>query len=295
MTDDSADGAGRTRARYGFEPRRHHRFRDRCMRDAAVFLGRIVPGRRLSDLVPEDRERILDCVETHTYNIYWYARAVRRERALKWVMFLGTGILLFAIPGSIFWLADLGVAEGTIVGQLGIVLTGVFALHKTMVTWIEKRKYEGQFWGASHELKASLYELHGAYDGRIVVGVGEAGRLAFPPEFRGALEEAARRARNIVDEETRRYFDSYTVPRVELSPLTGGIDPRKIVARLYAPGSEHEEARRGRAEAAAAAVPDSARRRSPAGAGTVGTEPSTEEERVELAKASSASGRERSS
>ncbi|MDP9347573.1 MAG: hypothetical protein M3P24_00245 [Gemmatimonadota bacterium] len=236
--------------RYGFEATRHHRYRKWCSHDTAVFFRKLHPQGGLAELTDEDRQLISDCVEAHTYNIYWYSRALRRERALKWGLFSATTLLLLAIPGSIFWLTADGSTGDSLIGQLGIVITGVIAVQKGVSSWVEARKFEAQFWRASSELKASLYKLQNEQKGKLVVGDTDGtGKLTLSPEFKAALTGATDLARKLVEDETLRYFEGYTVPSVDVSgSLTGPDLAKSIVERFTSPKQAQEQAHRQEAD-----------------------------------------------
>lgn len=172
-----------------------------------TFLARLdIPGN------PEDTSGLLRqyVVDVHL-NIEWYVRRLRREKVWQRLFVTGSVLLLPGIPVLIWGLSYLSdTAASWSATQVTAVLTGVLAIHKSVAAWLDKRQLFGHFWRASAELKELLYSFELRWRGKAVAGG------ALRPELCEALLDDLARAREIVREERRGFYELYKSPSFDV-------------------------------------------------------------------------------
>jgi hypothetical protein len=134
--------------------------------------------------------------------------------------------------------------------QLTAVLTGLFAVHRSVGAWLDQRKLIGHFWKAGSELKGLLYAFEEEWQGK----AARDGRLT--AEFLDALRASLEHARRIVRQERDDFYQLYPMPSMDiLSRLQESfLTTRTLLEQHRVPGSDDRQSRAverdGRREAA---------------------------------------------
>lgn len=248
--DKAADGPDAWRRRpYSFEsPGSAHSVRkgEDAWEDLLVFAGRL----RIDELALEQHADELSryVVDVHL-NIAWYVRRLRREKLL-WALASGLNLaLLFALPLLILLLSKMAGRWGDATmtsAQLTAVLTGLFAVHKSVGAWLDRRKRIGHFWKAGAELKELLYSFEEQWKGKAAQG----GELT--AELLEALDEDVARARALVRKERDAFYELYHLPSMDiLTRLQESFKAtRTLLDQHRVPGSHERQARAVEREAA---------------------------------------------
>jgi len=139
-----------------------------------------------------------------------------------------------------------GASKSVVGAQMTTFLTGLLAVHKSMSSWLDKRKVIGNFWRAESELKTILYAFEDKWKNKAY----ENDTLS--EEFISAAKESIIRARAVVSEEQGKFFDACTYPSIDLSAILGkaGNDARALVNSHSSPEFiQYEKAQKAKEEA----------------------------------------------
>ena len=221
---------------YSFEKQGRRKFLNQGSEDAAVteFAKRL---RFVDSNYEEHRDTLLNFVLNHHKLISRYRELRAREMRWRVLFTVVSLVLLLAIPLLIFaigvWLGD----KGSVTAQVTTVLTGLLAVHRSLSSWLDKRKVIGNFWKAESDLKTKLYTCEDKWRGQATHVVTENGRTInklkddFLKEARAAITEA----RVIVQDEQSKFFDAVTYPSIDLGEmLKDAGDRAKALASAHA-------------------------------------------------------------
>ena len=205
-------------------------------------------------------------------NIDWYGDAIWRKTIIRnFYIALSVGLLI-GIPFAIQEFAPETDTEtvisgiGTFASQFGAFLAVILALHKVFGQLIRETARFGKFWKAQAGLKEILYGLESSSSGAAIAmkekdavpsesSSDNSNKAALKPEFETSLAAATAKANEIVRQETEDYFDSLSVPDLNIAQtlssskesarsLLGAFKPRRVAeaeARAAKLRSETEE------------------------------------------------------
>jgi hypothetical protein len=77
------------------------------------------------------------------------------------------------IPLIIFYIGEASTSTGNVTAQVTALLTGLLAVHKSLSSWLDKRKVIGNFWKAESDLKTKLYAFEDKWKGKVMMDAGE--------------------------------------------------------------------------------------------------------------------------
>jgi hypothetical protein len=96
------------------------------------------------------------------------------------------------------------------------MLTGLLAVHKSLSSWLDKRKVIGNFWKAESDLKTNLYAFEDKWKKHAVDVSIENGVTInkLKEEFLKELRAATLVARAILQDEQSKFFEAVTYPAI---------------------------------------------------------------------------------
>jgi hypothetical protein len=204
------------------------RTREAAAPDVAAFATRL--GIALEGPIGILRDDIERFVINHNLNIDWYQRKLAKEafkRAVYFVVSLG---LLLIIPIGIAFMpglvtkgvAVMGVETATaeklasaptlVTAQISAVLTGFFAFHRALSAYFDKRELVGIWSRTLATLKQQLYAFEQTWETRYI-------DIENREEFSEALREVTGKARDIVLDEQRQYYENLSYPNLDLGAM----------------------------------------------------------------------------
>lgn len=164
---------------YSFENKGRRKFSDEQSEDVAMdeFAKRLgFEGGNYKEK-REHRDILLDFILNYHKVISRYQELQAREAKLRKKFTVVSLALLFIIPLLIL---AMGVVfpgdKGSITAQVTAVLTGLLAVHKSLSSWMDKRKVIGNFWKAESDLKTRLYSFEDKWKGKAMEDVTGGGR-----------------------------------------------------------------------------------------------------------------------
>lgn len=189
------------------------------------------------DVTPSEDERdvFYRYVVAHHCAIAWYLNSITKnlksQNAYFWVSVALLAALPFAVIGAP-WLFSALSADGT-AAQIGVqvtaVLTGAFAAHRALSTWLEKRTNVARFWEASAKLKGQLYDLENNWRGHGSVS------HRVNPNLIVDMRLGIRAAQRIVEEEQREFFLAMTLTKIDLgASLKDAMSQARDVNSIFA-------------------------------------------------------------
>lgn len=168
---------------------------------------------------------VLDKFILHYYaNIEWYQqRQVKENKNRKLYNFISVALLVI-IPVGVFLItsyfakADDASAEA-VSSALAAILTSIFAVHKAISSWMEKRKLNSLFHSAGSKLKSRFYEIEENWKNCVPLLNEDAKTINLDQNFLNQLREAIAFARQVVDEEQLAFYELMSFPKIELSNI----------------------------------------------------------------------------
>lgn len=192
-------------------------------------------------------------VRDTVFAIEWYEDRIKRLRRERLIW---TGLMVALIFGAFAALAIVlfsdarseSVAGGG-VAEFSALVAGLFGLLKLLGTLTDSSKRMAAWHKARSQLKEILYGLETDWRGRTWDAEGKC-----DPEFEGALVDATRKARVVLDEEQQAYFESVASPTSLLDVVTGSTNRMRdemvqAVTRRTTASREREVARQTAGEA----------------------------------------------
>lgn len=223
---------------YSFENEGRRKFSNQGAEDAALeeFAHRL--GFSGSDF-KEHRDILLNFILNHHKLILRYEELQNRETKWRYIFIFISLMLLCMIPGVIFMISA---NNSNYLAQATAILTGLLAVHKSLSSWLDKRKITGNFWKAKSDLKTKLYAFEDKWKGQAMQAVTENGvaknklKNDFVQEARGAILEA----RAIVQDEQSKFFDAVTYPSIDLGEVLkdAGNNAKALVSAHQSPKLE---------------------------------------------------------
>lgn len=192
-----------------------------------------------TDLVVNDETHdglLLALVTQFPLNISWYRGRIKWERRKQWVFFLVSAGLLLAIPIVIYLFTSKAPKGVTITVQLTALLTGLIAFHNVVRHWLEARNGLAIFHEASSKLQTNFYEF-----------IDKWRTKEKDAEFKKAVEAQLKFARDIVNEEQKKFFEKIaTFPTIDLGAalMSAGQSAAGIIDRHRRKLTEQEVAQR---------------------------------------------------
>jgi hypothetical protein len=168
---------------------------------------------------------ILDKFILHYYaNIEWYQQRQKKENKNRKLYNVISVALLVVIPIGVFLLTayfaerDDATAEA-VSSAMAAILTSIFAVHKAISSWMEKRKLNSLFHSAGSKLKTRFYGVEENWHNCLpLVREGDK-TIELDQGFLKQLEEAIVFARQVVDEEQLAFYELISFPKIELSNI----------------------------------------------------------------------------
>ncbi len=171
----------------------------------------------------DETELIKSFCSNNIRNISYYNHRIEKENKKRWWYSLGTVSLLVIIPLSIFLITEFSPSNvlrsmETTSGWITTVLAIVLGLHKFVSEWLDARKFRSIFHQAKVDLQNVLYALIEDNASRAIAkGYDQHPGHTLGLELVQALKDGIRRSREIVDTETKAYFDLSASPSFDLS------------------------------------------------------------------------------
>lgn len=224
---------------YLFENQGRRKFGDRQSEEAALkeFAARLA----FADADHAGhRDVLLNFILSYHKLILRYKDLRLREKRLRFLFTAISLVLLFLIPILIYGIARLPGTEGVVTAQVAAMLTGLLAVHKSLSSWMDKRKVVGNFWKAESDLKAKLYAFEDKWKGKTM----QDGKLK--DEFLNEARAAIREARAIVQDEQAKFFDVVTYSSIDLGEALkdAGDRAKALVSTHSAPELERRDKQR---------------------------------------------------
>jgi len=192
--------------------------------DWEIFLRRIGLDRETDDSSHLLQEHLLDNFATHLIgNIHWYEKKVIKEKSTRLIyIFLFLGLLLL-IPVAVAAISK----TDSLVAEITVVLTGVFALYISLIKWLQSRDLIAVYWQTKSNLKSRLYALEDKWhqdkewsEARIQVLVED-------------LKAAVKFGMDAQKVEKQLFFENYTSERIPFQRAVSTNDQiREEFARL---------------------------------------------------------------
>ncbi|HEX8874319.1 MAG TPA: hypothetical protein VF780_06785, partial [Nitrosospira sp.] len=183
-----------------------------------------------------------------------------RDRENRWrILFTGISlILLMAIPLIIFHIGEASAGTGNITAQVTALLTGLMAVHKSLSSWLDKRKVIGNFWKAESDLKTKLYAFEDKWKDKATQdAAGNPGAAhTLKDDFLSEARTAIVEARAIVQDEQSKFFDTLIYPSIDLGEMLKdtGDRAKALVSANISPELEQRNKQRQAKEALEAKI-----------------------------------------
>lgn len=175
---------------------------------------------KFEQLAPDEQKLVNRFAYHNLHNISWYTTRLKREKRFKNFYVLLTLVLVVGLP-VLMYFGTLG--RNHLPESIVTLVSSIFALHKFVSEWIDRRMYESLFHEAKVDLLNVLYRIQNDFEGRGSVHSGHGiskngGILAFP--FEEALKYGIEESRAISDAETTSYFELQTRPSFNLQSIS---------------------------------------------------------------------------
>ncbi len=159
-------------------------------------------------------------------NIVWYQSKLWRERLKRAWYIIFSFALLITVPIFVVFIPELvqrfvatgndptvqNVTAQNVTAQLTAVLTSLLALHRTVSTWLDKRKVAGRWAQTSAQLKELVWSFHREWDPRDIT-----------PAVKGELEKRLRddiaKARKLTSDEQVFFFENMSYPNIDIASV----------------------------------------------------------------------------
>ncbi len=190
------------------------RKREDAEMELKIFLKRLGFLDSLPMNYPIHKELLIQYVIDVHLNIFWYEKAKKKEQKRIKTYGVSSLALLLLIPFAIWYISNNSKAENleAVMTQVTALITGLLAVHKAFSTWIDKRKFIGQFWKAAADLKENLYHLEEAWNKGKAVDEDN----HFTEDFIRAIKNSLAKARKITTAERAQYFQTFSKPSISL-------------------------------------------------------------------------------
>jgi hypothetical protein len=240
---------------YSFEKEGRRKFHgvaseNDALRDFAQRLG--YADMETSDF-PEHRDTILNFIlNLHKIIERYQELRIKESRRRIWFTILSLALLM-AIPGLMIVIGLYAESGSILTAQVAAILTGLIAVHRSVSSWMDKRKVIGNFWKAESDLKTILYSFEDKWKGRAVQSPSETGteKPGLKEEFLADARICIAQAKAIVQDEQTKFFDAVTYPAIDLGDMVKNAgDSAKALMNLNPPpeADRRERQRRNREE-----------------------------------------------
>ncbi len=201
----------------------------------------------------EHRTTLLNFILSYHKTISRYNELRDRENKPR-VLFTSISlILLLMIPLIIFHIGEASAGTGNITAQITALLTGLLAVHKSLSSWLDKRKVIGNFWKAESDLKTKLYAFEDKWKGKATEDSGgnpnkiKELKLNFLSEVHAAIVKA----RAVIQDEQSKFFDTLIYPSIDLGEMLKdtGDRAKALVSANASPELEQRDKQRQTKEA----------------------------------------------
>ncbi|WP_109833319.1 coiled-coil domain-containing protein [Reichenbachiella versicolor] len=225
---------------YSFNTIKDADFYDELVKQTEVFTERIEiisedDNWAELDILKKDRELIRSFTHETIMNIIWYKNKIRKENVYRVFYNVLTILLILAVPFVIYYTTDHVHKNDWDMGEkitsiVTVILTFIFAIHKWLTAWIEKRNFISSFNNAKIELQNILFRIENDYRG---VALDPSGK-ALTTAFRTALHSGISNARLVLQEETKSYFAKLSNPGFDLSGslISSSSSAKKMFSQL---------------------------------------------------------------
>ncbi len=210
-----------------------------------VLFSRIGHGSAQASLAVEDLRDVKRFIRNTVVNIEWYDQHLMKRRLLEWSFFLGSCVLVVALPPLVSNLESIigaaGITTDTTVAQGTTLLAGIFGVHRMVQTWLEKRNMTSIWVKASADLKELLFAFEDRWRDKGFIVYERSGShektsaAKLQPMFREALQTATAEAARIVREEKNKYYakmGEHIHFNLAQSIADGALDAKKVTEAL---------------------------------------------------------------
>ncbi|MEP3387020.1 MAG: hypothetical protein ABJO02_02475 [Reichenbachiella sp.] len=234
---------------YAFTPKKDSEYHKELIEQAETFAERIEILNEDSDwndltLVPKDKELIRSFCHENIMNIIWYKLKIAEEQKYRKRYNLVTLLLIAAIPFAIYGTTEFVNYRDWQTGQqitsiVTVVLTFIFAIHKWLTAWIEKRNFVSSFNQAKVDLSNILFRIENEHRGVAL----DASEQALLPSFRSALRNGIQDSKMVLQEDTKNYFEKLANPGFDLSSAitSSSTSAKQVLSQLKAESFKVEE------------------------------------------------------
>ncbi len=186
----------------------------------------IITNLNLSPEVGKRNKALLKALcNTNIRNIFYYREKIKTENFWRYVYGSITLLFVVGIPFFIYLVTDNAAGGINLFRSTGsLVVTFVaslLAFHKLISSWIEKRKYRSLFHQAKVDLMNIVFGLVEDHQWQDNSTEGENTKSEtyrfVTPGLKEDLISAIRRSREIVNNETRQFFEMSASPSFDLS------------------------------------------------------------------------------
>lgn len=206
------------------------------------------------DAPDEVQELIKKYAESSLKNIFYYRKKLVAENFWRYSYSVFTFLIVLTVPIFIFYYTDNAISSGSKVDGLeavGVVLTAMLTsllgMHQLVSSWAGKRKFRSLF----HQAKMDLMQVHFDLEGQAASSYINAHGY----DYSGLVDDlkaATKTCKEIVNSETRQYFELSGTPVVDLgsifstsmstaSSLVGTFTSKKYTSRLETLKEEEKE------------------------------------------------------
>ncbi|SMD31788.1 hypothetical protein SAMN04488029_0125 [Reichenbachiella faecimaris] len=234
---------------YAFTPKKDSEYHKELIEQAETFAERVEIMNPASNWVQltlaiKDKELIRSFCHENIMNILWYKYKIVDEETYRERYNLITLILIVAIPFAIWGTTEFVNYRDWETGQqitsiVTVVLTFIFAIHKWLTAWIEKRNFISSFNQAKIDLSNVLFRIENEHRGFALDGSGQ----ALTATFRTALSQGIQESKKILQEETKNYFEKLANPGFDLSGaiISSATSAKQVFSQLKAERFQVEE------------------------------------------------------
>lgn len=210
------------------------------------YLLKFIRNLGLDEKAHTDHHLLRRFVAVNHVNAAWYARGVEKERLLRWFYIVISIALVAGLPIILAYLPKIGnnpLTPEVVIAQLTGAVTGLIALQNVLGSVFGQRQLIGQFWKARTELAEQIYDLETKWRLRPGRALDNGG---LNHELEKELEAGIESGRQIVAEETQRFFDAYAWPTVDLGSIwtSASSTAKSLIGGIATPRATADAARR---------------------------------------------------
>ncbi|MEO9801983.1 MAG: hypothetical protein ABJF04_01990 [Reichenbachiella sp.] len=237
---------------YAFTPKKDSDYHEELIEQAEIFSERVEMLSEASSwkdfsLNKASKELIRSFCHENIMNIVWYKAKIENEQFYRNLYNFITIILIFLIPFAIWGTTEFVNAREWKTGEkitsiVTVVLTFIFAIHKWLTAWMEKRNFISSFNHAKVELSNILFRIENDFRG---FALDESGEF-LTPQFKLALEKGIEDSKKVLQEDTKNYFEKLANPAFDLSGalISSATSAKQLFSQVKAESFKVEEWRK---------------------------------------------------